>query len=29
VDKLIDKPIRNPIGKRWIAKELEIKNTTK
>ena len=29
VDKLIDKPLRNPTGKRWIAKELEIKNTTK
>ena len=29
VDKLIDKPLRNPVGKRWIAKELEIKNTTK
>ena len=29
VDKLIDKPVRNPVGKRWIAKELEIKNTTK
>ena len=29
VDKLIDKPLRNPTGKRWIAKELEIKKTTK
>ena len=29
VDKLIDKPLINPVGKRWIAKELEIKNTTK
>lgn len=29
VDKLIDKPLRNPTGKRWVAKELEIKNTTK
>ncbi len=29
VDKLIDKPLRNPVGKRWVAKELEIKNTTK
>ena len=27
VDKLIDKPVRNRVGKRWIAKELEIKNT--
>ena len=27
VDKLIDKPIRNPVGKRCVAKELEIKNT--
>ena len=29
VNKLIDKPLRNIVGKRWIAKELEIKNTTK
>ena len=29
VDKLIDKPLRNPTGKRWIAKELEIKTPTK
>ena len=29
VNKLIDKPLRNPVGKRWIARELEIKNTTK
>ena len=29
VDKLIYKPLINPVGKRWIAKELDIKNTTK
>ena len=29
VNKLIDKPLINPVGKRWIARELEIKNTTK
>ena len=29
VGKIIQKPVRNVVGKRWIAKELEIKNTTK
>ena len=29
VGKIIKKPVRNVVGKRWIAKELEIKNTTK
>ena len=27
VGKIIKKPVRNAVGKRWIAKELEIKNT--
>ena len=29
VGKIIQKPVRNVVGKRWIAKELEIKNTPK